>query len=276
MLSRVFTNCDVALLAVLCEAQEPSLFKMTRRICLYKRGKKFVNVIESPQPISQYIAQLSFSIATTKFTDHAADKDGIFRLSPKWITNRILQKMKHRINDANIWKDIGKQIDQQTELEKQEHDSFYAYSAPTESVAALVFQHTAVLTRRFENFVPLYHIGTVFGKAMYFVDSYQDYVKDIAKGKFNALSKCCPPDHVQEITVQILNDCCETAKVEIDKLVLAKQQPFCNLIIKKFEWFRSNIAELEPRSFSKKRRRKLFFRVNPGKCFKKSKSKRGI
>jgi len=68
--------------------------------------------------------------------------------------------------------------------------TFDALSAPVESAYAAVFGHTAALAGRTERVPAGRDVGRWFGRLTYVEDARRDYVGDLARGRFNALSAC--------------------------------------------------------------------------------------
>lgn len=188
--ARLTTNYDAALLSVLFEAQAPHLAQRTTNVCALRSFRR-AGVVETTSPGTRYAAAISLNMAATKLIDHAADGEGWTRLVPgnQWLASRWRSRsaaaaQKMAFDPAAIDTEVA----MQPAVERNVSDDILSYSRPTERAVGAAFRHTAVLAQMPANADPLDLVGQMYGRIMYFLDSYRDYAGDLRAGKFNALA----------------------------------------------------------------------------------------
>lgn len=221
--SRMATNYDAGLMSVLYEAQCPK--PQTKYVSHCPLRRSFKAEVNSPSsPGARFAASMSLVMASTKIEDHVEDGETFLRHIPG-ISTKIAQKWKQAAQrtakalgfDVNI---IETQTRQQRRVEAQPNQDFFFYARPTELSVGAVLGHTAVIANRPQNADILFDIGRMFGRVVYLLDSYQDYVADLSLNKFNALAACFAKEETQWQTARIFHQAFHEIKHLFNRLDL--------------------------------------------------------
>jgi len=222
-ISRLTTNCDAALLSVLCEAQSPEPVQKVSNICPLRRFRR-TEVVAVSNPGIQYAASMSVLMAATKIADHIKDGDTWFRYVPGFFAGfprKWMQAARRTAGALGFRSEfIETQTQRQLELEQQASGDFCFYSQATEKAVGTAFCHTAVIAGYPQNADVLYQMGQMFGRIMYLLDSYRDYVVDVAGNKFNALARCFGKHELRQRTKPLFRQAHAKLKHHFDRLAL--------------------------------------------------------
>ncbi len=245
--SRVTTNYDAALLSVLCEAQNPTSPERYTSHCPLRH--KFKTEITAPDSAAvQYAASVTLLMAATKIQDHVEDEEGFWQHLPG-LSTRLAQR----------WSSQGQQLAQslgfdtqtlavqtrrQTTIEAQPRRDFFDYAQPTELAVAAAFQHTAVIAHTPQHADVLYEMGRMFGRIMVLLDSYEDYVNDLATQKFNALAACFKENEIQQRAGQIFEEAYTQLKQHFHRLDLARPTLARKLLLQQLKQRSYRVLEL--------------------------------
>jgi hypothetical protein len=198
--ARMTLNGDAVMLSLLCEAQSEKSYEKTSGRCPLQGFQK-IPVIQNHAPGICYGAGISALMGAALIRDHIRDQDGCIpyaetlfsRLAGKW----LLTAGKNKRMLGKPLSVVEKQMQVQQVAEKSPGKDFLFYSRPTETAAGHIAAHTAVLARMPENREILFHIGSMFGRIVYLLDSYRDLYRDRIHKKFNALSCVFPHYRIQ-------------------------------------------------------------------------------
>jgi hypothetical protein len=245
--SRIVTNYDAALMSVLCEAQNPT--PPERYISRCPLRHNFKAEVTAPDSVAaQYAASVALMMASTKIQDHVADNETFLRhisglstrLAHNWsATGGQLAKSLGFGPDA-----IEVQTRRQAYVESEPNRDFFFYAQPTELAVAAAFQHTAVIANRPQNADILYEIGRMFGRIMYLLDSYEDYVNDLAAKKFNALAACFEETKLSPQVKQIFQETYKRLKHLFHQLDLVRPTLAHKLLIQQLKQRSYKVLEL--------------------------------
>lgn len=235
-LSRLTTDYDAALLSALYDAQivEPQ----TKRISYCPLRTSFrAEVIAADNPGVRYAASTALMMASSKIKDDIQDNDTGLR-HIRGIATAVADRWMRAAREscAALGFDAGcieRQVRRQIEVEARTGRDFSFYAGPTELAAGAAFEHTAVLTGRSGNRDALREIGRMFGRIMYLLDSYEDYVTDLEAHKFNALAASCTEDKWRPQAVRIFRQAYTELKENVQRLELPRPDLIYALLIRK-------------------------------------------
>ncbi|MCP4347117.1 MAG: hypothetical protein GY795_16510 [Desulfobacterales bacterium] len=237
-LSRLATNSDAVLLSVLCEAQSPEMFPRTLHSCAFHKFRK-KDIVKPDNAASQYAAAISVLIGASKIADHVIDKDTWIKYFPNFFYS-----IASRWNRAahGIGKGLGfntqsveSRIKLQLSREQQQNKDFTFYSHAIEEASAETCSFTADISGCRRNKEILYHVGQMFGRIIYLLDSYRDYASDTAHNKFNALAKCYPKYEIQDQAKKLFVHAHSKLRHYISQLKLFHPDMISGLFIHKLE-----------------------------------------
>jgi hypothetical protein len=217
-ISRLFTNSEGVLISVLCDAQASDPLRKRRHLRPLRRFRS-VDVVEPGEEASRYAAAMSLLMAASKILDHVADHQSFIGYLPgpfsmaarRWIESARKSAAKLGVDISPVEAQLNRQI----ELEKMGKESFLFYSQAVERAAGIVCAHTAAIAGRPGNAAALYDIGTMYGRIIYLVDAYMDYVGDIRAGRFNPLAQSFQLQDMRFRARELFND---AHRIIIDRL----------------------------------------------------------
>jgi hypothetical protein len=246
-LSRLATNYDAALIAALCEAQNPAPPQRYTSHCPLRSHFK-TEVTAPDSAAAQYAAAVALVMASTKIQDHVADGETFLRHLPS-LAVRLARKWTAK--GERLARNLGfgtETIEAQTRrqalVEAETERDFLYYARPTELAVAAAFQHTAMIANAPQNAPILYELGLMFGRIMYLLDSYEDYAADIATKKFNALASCCQENELQQQASRIFQDAYQALKSHFYQLDLARPNLLHKLLIQQLKQRSYKVLEL--------------------------------
>ncbi|MFB7513039.1 DUF5685 family protein [Streptomyces sp. NPDC056144] len=193
--ARVATNYDGLIVSVLTEAQSQRSGDWRRAAgpCPL-RGMRSADVAQGEG--ARLAATVSLVLAAAKIRDHVADGDGLVGRRPVTLAARRVARGWDRAGAAGGER-LGFDtavllgaVERQTEIERSTGPggSLLTVTEPTETATAAAFAHTAVLTGRPGNAVPLAEAGRLFGRLAHLLDAVEDLDKDAAAGAWNPIT----------------------------------------------------------------------------------------
>ena len=248
-MSRMAVNGDAVLLSVVCEAQSPAPFQKTRHRCAF-RGFRPVTVVAPQNRGAQYAAAMSVLMGAAKIFDHIADRETWIRFFPNLFSglgrfwNRSARKASEELKfDTTA---IETRMRQQSVVEKVRSTDFLFYSRPTELSAGAACAHTAVLAGVPRNTALLEQMGQCFGRIIYLLDSYRDYARDLATGRFNPLARCFPRERIPQEARSLFRNAHEEMTRCFDGLTLTMPALAAHLFVEKIGQIGNRTLAMEP------------------------------
>ncbi|MFI6476434.1 DUF5685 family protein [Nonomuraea sp. NPDC050663] len=189
-LARLVTNYDGLLVSVLTEAQSPPSAPHRKALACALRGFKGAEVVSAQSEGARLAAAVSLVLAATKIRDHIDDGDFRSRLVAG-VSGRIARSWAERgaHTAAGVRFDsavLTDAVERQAVLEARP-STLLELTEPAETAVAAAFRHTAVLTAKPANELPLTEIGRCFGRVVHLLDAAEDLVEDRKRGAFNPL-----------------------------------------------------------------------------------------
>ncbi|MFI9807108.1 DUF5685 family protein [Streptomyces sp. NPDC052301] len=193
--ARIVTNYDGLLLSVLTEAQSGPVTgsRRTAGPCAL-RGMRTAPVAQGEG--ARLAAAVSLVLASAKVRDHVADQDGLLARRPVAAAARRVAAGWGRAgahSGAAVGFDTGvlvDAVDRQLGIEALAGfgTPVLTVTEPTETATAAAFAHTAVLSGRPGNAVPLGEAGRLFGRLAHLLDAVEDQEADALSGAWNPLT----------------------------------------------------------------------------------------
>ena len=217
-LARLTANGEAALLSALVSAQSVQPTTREESLCLLRQPRR-QQVIGRDAGGARFGAGMALLMASSKLRDHLQDgeihpvalRQPAASISRRWgeIARQILTPLDFDTQFIEV------QIQNQSELEGRAGYDFNHFARPTEMSTGITFAHTATLAAQPQNAQVLFDIGRIYGRILYLVDNFKDYIDDTTSGRFNALSAAYPEQDRQSRAVDILHQ----AQIEMNGLV---------------------------------------------------------
>ncbi len=228
-LSRATTNTDAIVLSILVAAQRAhGVATVTAGPCPL-RGMLPATVVAPGDTAAVHAAAVSLTMAATKVTDHARDRDGLAGRVPL-VAAGVGRRWASQGDDLAALVGFDTQVvraavERSDALERDLGRTFDEYVAPTEDAAAAACRHTAVLAGRPANLDALDELGRMFGRITYLFDAIDDEADDIAHGHFNALVTCYPVETDRRAAARTLFEAAhDRLRAAFDRLDLARAE----------------------------------------------------
>lgn len=270
-MARMATNGDGALLSIIYEAQSFEKIEKVGYNCPLRSFRNF-ELIRPDYLGLKYAAAISVLMGASKIFDNIQDRDkglhyfpGFFKsLAHKWQSGAeksagSLGFEIQKIKEQNI---------RQARLESQTNRDFLFYSQATEMAAGAACAHTAIIAKMPHNYDSLFHMGRMFGRIIYLIDSYRDYSFDLINKNFNALAKAFPLYRWHDIQKQaklLFKHAHKSLSRSFEELDLLNPDPAKYLFIHQI-WKTGKQTMLKPPDFDEDNSYFAKFKKCTGKC----------
>ena len=190
--ARLLATPDLALLALLTDAQSAVLHAQSPSRCLGRRPF-YLRVPSTTSPGSRFARCMNVAAAGARIED--AMRDGDF--GPRWLARlgaAVLRRAARRacadLEQLGFDPGILTRAQHESALVEGSSTDFDVLAAPVEKAYAAAFGHTAALAGRGGNLAGMLALGRWFGRLAYVTDAAVDHPRDAARQRFNALAAC--------------------------------------------------------------------------------------
>jgi hypothetical protein len=137
----------------------------------------------------RFAAAANLILTKFKLADHIADeKKTRYRFAGKAFAGEFKTAAEFLKDCGFPLEDVEKILQKQEAVENNDSD-LEDFSKPTAAATGMFFREGVRLIGKDELKDTAYNFGFSFGKLVYLVDAFEDYEKDLQKGKFNAFRK---------------------------------------------------------------------------------------
>ncbi len=232
-ISRIFTSSDAVLVSLLYGAQCEQAIEKRHHRCLLRKRRRMP--IISPESLgSKYAAIISSLIASSKIIDNVVDGDSWLKYFPKQslqIGSDLNRRATHLSSEINVdTKEISDQIIKQIAVEQEKGLDFLIYSQPIETATSIACSTTAELTENPFNREPLSVVGRMYGRIIYLLDSYRDYLEDIKNKSFNPLAQTLNGADIKSKAEEIFNAAYAELKSSLRTVQFVHPEPCTTLL----------------------------------------------
>lgn len=180
---RLFTSHELTLLGMISNAQiKADPINVNKRCPLDPSHLDDVVTGDA----MRYSGAASVILGMLSIKDHLDDKDqpGALNKFQNWLFDRKVPQAIKTLNEFGVNTDQVININlAQSKMENNHQDP----SEPSANLAAELFAGTANISGIEHNKTVLREIGRNYGRFVYWMDAYLDYLDDISQGKFNPL-----------------------------------------------------------------------------------------
>ncbi|WP_245552388.1 DUF5685 family protein [Nocardia aobensis] len=199
-LARTATNTDAIVLNVLTEAQTGAAARTAAGPCAL-RGMHRASVAAAGSPGVRLATTASLLLGAAKIRDHADDGDAgplarrpMRKVADRWFASARANAADIDLDIEPLIAAIGRQaeLEQTVRIRSRTADStplqlLATLTEPTQTCAAELFAHSAVLADRPENVTALREVGWHFGRIAHLADAIEDLDDDRRRNRFNPL-----------------------------------------------------------------------------------------
>ncbi|WP_157104368.1 DUF5685 family protein [Nocardia kruczakiae] len=199
-LARTATNTDAIVLNVLTEAQAGAAERTAAGPCAL-RGMQRASVAAAGSPGVRLATTASLLLGAAKIRDHADDGDAgplarrpMRKVADRWFASARADAAEIDLDIEPLIAAIGRQAELERAVRNPSRTAdstplklLATLTEPTQTCAAELFAHSAVLAGRPENVTALREVGRHFGRIAHLADAIEDLDDDRRRNRFNPL-----------------------------------------------------------------------------------------
>lgn len=195
LLAGGLTGWDGRFLALLVEAQFETATMQSKTKCPAALGMR-QNGITNYGIATRYAAAVTIYLLGEKLKDNIRDDASKLSQMLKATSESHFERAAEVLTELDFPLELVENFrKKQYLIESTERSwSLEEVTSPSAMAVSLIFAHTANLTQRVENNIPLARIGHCVGRIVTLLDACQDYIADTKKGRFNSIASTLSKD----------------------------------------------------------------------------------